>query len=127
MNDNRADSPNDTRSSKWGAAKKMARLVLLAVLISVTGLAVMSIVGENSVDQVRSGLDSLAFSLFLLRVILYALVINFWEPLTRMVFRKQNWSDDDLANALGKRWQMALWLLGFELLVSGSLLWRLWS
>ena len=119
-----ADMP---RRGRLRYAKKIALFALLAVFISGVGIAVMSVMNENAVDRLRGGIDSLAFGLFLLRVTLYALIITFYQPLTRWVAARQQWGVDGLQNALGKRNQMALYLLGFELLVSGSFLWRLWS
>ncbi len=115
------------RHRLWRTAKNLL-LILLALLLTAIGASIlMTTVDINTIERLQGGLDDLAFPLFLLRVSLYAMVLAFWEPLTKWTGRRQQWRDDELARALGKRNQMALWLVCFELLVSGSLLWRIWA
>ncbi len=115
------------RHRLWRATRTLLLLALALFLISLAGIILSSAIDISAIDSLQGALDRLAFPLFLLRVALYGMVLYFWEPLTRRVARRNDWSEQELAAALSRRGHMALWLLGMELLISGSFLWRVWS
>ncbi len=121
-------SPTVSRSQRlWRALKPLMVIVLAAVMIALLGVVLLITLGPDAVDRFQARLDRLAFVLFVLRVTIYSVILYYWQPITRWVAQRKQWSEATLTYALAHRRQMAFYFVLLEVMITGTTLVRMLS
>ncbi len=100
----------------------IAFLLLLFVCVPfVFGLLVSSPVTDN-LSSGKGVIRDLMLPLLIFRFTIYAAIIIFYKKVTRHFARKLEFAERDTEYALTKRDVMVYWIIGFEIVVTASLL-----
>ena len=108
------------------ASSKIGRFLLffLAGIVFVPvifGLLVSSPVTEN-IGAGKDMFKNLMLLLLFFRFLIYVNIFIFYEPITRHFTSRLKFSESDAKYALTKRHILVFWIIGFEFVVTASLI-----